>query len=391
MKVVCCADIHLDGSFRDFSRNDNKLALRRQETRETFCRIIEKVQENNAFLLLIAGDLFDANRVTEDTISFLMQAFASIPNTYVLISPGNNDPATSISPYNTITWPENVYIFTRDLEAVELSLPESSEKVRIYGAGFQGRVTRIPLLNEHHVPDLDPAYINILLMHASMKADSSCNPITPELLDRCGFDFCVLGHAHNFSGIVKLDNTFYAYPGACEERSFPSHTDAGTSCGGGILSGTISHKYQELTFTQISTRHHVCAPLDITHMSSQGQIEQAIRNTFSNTENLYRITLKGIPHPALQLSVKPLEKALSSDYFYLRLRTKFSADMTAAAPLRTGLLQDYFLNEAQRYSASQQADPELLRLAVQYGLAALSGQDIAANVLDREEFWSNED
>ncbi len=382
MKVVICADIHLDGSFQETRNSPERLGLRHDDSRTSFLRIMDRVRETQAHLLLIAGDLFDANKVTEETLSFIKEAFSKIKDTYIFISPGNNDPATSFSPYRKGGWPENVYIFTGGLEAVELSIPETQEAVRIYGAGFQGQRTPTPLLRADQIPELDSNYINILLMHASLEENSSCNPVSEELLNQCGFDFCVLGHQHQGSGVVALSNTFYAYPGTAESRNF--------DCQGGILIGTLSHKQQDLTCEPVTSRRYVTESLDITTMHTHHEIAEAIRERFPDKQHLYRITLTGTPHPLLKLSLKSLKESLA-DYYHLGLRTNLSASLEEARPLKTGLIEDYFLSEAGRALASGNVDPDVLRLSVQYGLAALSSQDAMENVFSGEEFESYED
>lgn len=382
MKVVICADIHLDGSFQEARNNPERLALRRADSRQSFSRIIARVRETQAHLLLIAGDLFDANKVTEETIAFLKESFSQIPDTYVFISPGNNDPATHFSPYLKESWPENVYIFTGDLEAVELSIAETQEAVRIYGAGFRGQHTPSPLLKDDRIPELDPNYVNILLMHGAMEESSACNPLSEDLLNRCGFDFCALGHQHHGSGVVALSNTGYAYPGTPENRNF---RDAG-----GILVGTISHKVQNLVAETVSTRQYVTANVDITQLHTHDEIADAFQTQFPDTQHLYRITLTGVPHPLLKLSLKSLRASLDA-YFYLQLRTHLTASAEDARPLQTGLLEDYFLNEAAKVSSSGEIDAEVLRLSVQYGLATLRNQDALENVFSGEEFESDED
>lgn len=382
MKVVICADIHLDGTFQETRKNPERLSLRHADRRQSFSKMISRVRETQAHLLLIAGDLFDANKVTEETISFLKEEFSQIPDTYVFISPGNNDPATFFSPYLKEQWPENVYIFTGDLEAVELSISETQEAVRIYGAGFRGQHTPSPLLKEDQLPALDPNYVNILLMHGAMEESTTCNPLSEDLLNRCGFDFCALGHQHNGSGVVALSNTFYAYPGTLESRNFRES--------GGILVGTISRKAQDLAAETVSTRQYVTANVDITNMHTHDEILDAIRTQFPESQHLYRITLTGVPHPLLKLSLRSLQSSLSA-YFYLQLRACLTVSTENARPLQTGLLEDYFLNEAAKTSASGEIDAEVLRLSVQYGLAALRNQDALENVFSGEEFESHED
>ncbi len=374
MKVVICADVHLDGTFLEAGKNSEKLAQRRDEARASFMQVIHTVQKEHAAMLLIAGDLFDSRHVTEDTVSFLKAAFSEIPDTYVFIAPGNNDPATLVSPYRTTPWPENVYIFMGALEAVELAIPETGESVRVYGAGCTGRYQPGSLSDTQQMPELSPAYTNILLFHGTVE---------PELLDQWGFDFCALGHQHAYSGVVALPHTFYAYPGICVPRDF--------TAAGGILVGNIGHQYQDLTFMSVASRQYVAQELEITALSNQAEIEAAIQAQCPCDGTVYRITLTGVPRNAASWSLKGLRAQLQATYGDLQIRTRFQADVTAAQPLQTGLLRDYFLKEAQAYTPADAQEAEVLRLATQYGLAALADADVSHDLLEREEFDIHED
>ena len=117
MRVVICADAHLDSAFSVFRKNPGKTQIRRDEQRLAFSKAISEAKQNDAHLLMLPGDLLDARNATRETLDYLLAAFGSIPNTFVLISPGNHDPATADSPYLTADWPENVYIFRKGLEA----------------------------------------------------------------------------------------------------------------------------------------------------------------------------------------------------------------------------------------------------------------------------------
>ena len=211
MRVVICADAHLDSVFSVFKKLSGKTQLRREEQRIAFSKVINEVKRIDAHLLMLPGDLLDARNATDDTIEFLIHAFQSIPDTFVLIAPGNHDPATADSPYMTANWPENVYIYRKGLEALELSFEDTNETVRVYGAGFQGHFNRSSLLRHNNtLPILDKSNINLLVMHGNLVdagGKSDYNPISVEDLNTCGFDFCALGHIHKYSGIIKSENT----------------------------------------------------------------------------------------------------------------------------------------------------------------------------------------
>lgn len=364
MQVVICADVHLDG----------KTAGNQQTQRECFLRIIRQVQETQSSLLLIAGDLVEANSVTEDTVQFLKQAFEMIPDTYVFIAPGNNDPATRTSIYLKEDWPENVFIFTGHLEAVELALPETGEKVRVYGLNYQNAQTVAKIFAPENFPELDPTYMNLLLMHGMPD---------PELLNGCGFDFCALGHIHHFSGVVTLEKTAYAYPGACQGQGFNQ--------AGGILVGTLSKGAQALSFVDVASVHYREVTLDISNLQSNEEILQNILQHFTETKDHYRLTLTGTPAAQAQFSIKRLQEDLRKHYDAMQVRAQFSRNAENVRPLLSGKLADYLVREAE-YQSRTQEDPERLRLALEYALSVCPGSSqTPEEVYAREEFHGDED
>ena len=85
VRLIHAADFHLDSPF---SGLDPEQAIRRRaEQRELLGRLAELARDRNADLVLLAGDLFDAERVFQETAKALAQHLESIPCP-VLIAPG---------------------------------------------------------------------------------------------------------------------------------------------------------------------------------------------------------------------------------------------------------------------------------------------------------------
>lgn len=371
MRVVISADAHLDSVFSVFKKNTAKTQLRREEQKIAFCKAITEAKRIDAHLLMLPGDLLDARNATQDTIDFLIQSFKSIPETFILIAPGNHDPATSDSPYLTVEWPENVYIFRKGLEAIELSFDDTNEIVRIYGAGFQGHFNRNSLLRHNNtLPVLDRENINLLIMHGNLVeagGKSEYNPISFEDLNTCGFSFCALGHVHKYSGVVKKDNTVYAYTGPCEGRGF-DETDA---CG--ILSGNITKENVELNFVRTSVREHHVINIDITGLETYEQVLNAITEKCSNPEFLYKVILTGKKAADLQISDAKLTAELSLNYFYIKVISDFKEEIDVELLKGENSLRGCFVRCMLEKEASSE-NPDMVREAIIYGLKAFDGE-----------------
>ncbi len=371
MRVVICADAHLDSVFSVFRKNPGKTQIRREEQKLAFAKAIDEAKRTDAHMLILPGDLLDARNATRETIDFLISAFQSIPDTFVLISPGNHDPATSDSPYLTIDWPENVYIFRKGLEALELSYEDTGETVRVYGAGFQGHFNRNSLLRHNNtLPILDKNNINLLVMHGNLMENggkSDYNPIYREDLNACGFDFCALGHVHKYSGVIKCEHTAYAYTGPCEGRGF----DETETCG--ILSGTITKGAAELNFIPTSVRENHVVRIDITALGSYEQVLNAIRSKCTTPEYLYKIILTGRKQPHLHLSVAKLTSELSSDYFYAKVFAEYQEGVDTELLKNENSLRGCFVRCMLEQMAGAE-DKDKMQEALYYGLQAFDGE-----------------
>ena len=111
-KILHIGDIHLDSPFSLL--DVEKSQARRNELRGTFTSIMMYAKMKEADVVIIAGDLFDSEFVTRETMSLIVSQFAGNPNCRFVITPGNHDPATPKSAYLKTKFPENVYIFKNE-------------------------------------------------------------------------------------------------------------------------------------------------------------------------------------------------------------------------------------------------------------------------------------
>lgn len=377
MNIVICSDIHLDGASRLFGKDTRLENERREDAKKTIDKIIRKVQDTRAQVLFIAGDLFDQDRVRKETIAFLKESFMSIPGTDIFISPGNQDPAAFDSYYFTETWPENVLIFRNGLEAIEISVPDlnnagETETLRVYGAGFKGHFTPKPFITENRIPTLDKSCINVLLMHASSDPASTCNYISPELMNRCGFTLCALGHEHEYSGIVRMSDTTYVYPGTCEPRDFCKN--GGKS--GGIVYGSLSLSGCNLKFEDVASRHFKTETLDITGFTTEDQIVSAIYDNFISKNDIYKITLTGMRGEGLKFSSKALAERLGDYYFNIKIVNKTTPFISDKVTGTASALVSAWKEEADARLGSledgEEDQAEVIRQAIEYGYQALT-------------------
>ncbi len=214
MRFVHIADIHFDAPFRTLNQRDLG-DKRRLEQREAFKRVIEYIKENNIPYLFICGDLYENEYIKQSTINYINNLFKTIPDTKILIIPGNHDPYINNSYYKQYLWSKNVHIFTSKLEKIE------DEDIDIYGYGFDNfYMNDSDFIENIKIENIDK--INILLTHASLDGatqDREYNPISLKQLKSLEFEYIGLGHIHK-PYYEKQERPYIVYPGSLVSLGF---------------------------------------------------------------------------------------------------------------------------------------------------------------------------
>ena len=362
--IVHCADLHLDSPFSTFSPESPKAKRRREEQLTLFGRIIFLARKTGASFLLIAGDLFDAARVSKDTLDFINDRFKMIPNVSICIAAGNHDPYTSDSPYATYEWSENVHIFTDELDYFE------KKNVRIYGRSFSGHFARKPLIRdkEGNLPLLDNAYINILLLHGDVNnMNSVYNPIYPEDLQKCGFDYAALGHIHTATEVRYAGYTPYCYCGIPEGRGF----DESGECG--VMLCQVGKGISKFKFVPTAIRRYRITHADITGCESNEDICAAVLSACPQDDNIYKVILEGTVPENFHLSVDRLQTMLEDKYFYIKIKDNTKLEINLELLQQEISIKGLFV---KNILAQEDISEELRNEALKYGLQAFEGEVI---------------
>jgi len=103
-KILHFADLHLDASFSRVGMTPSVAKQRREELRSSLKCILNKALELGVDTITIAGDLYEHDRVSPDTMNFVKKEFEAIAPIPVVITPGNHDPFLPGSPYRQIEW-----------------------------------------------------------------------------------------------------------------------------------------------------------------------------------------------------------------------------------------------------------------------------------------------
>jgi len=195
MRLLHLADLHLDRAFGGLAFAGCDGTRRRGLLRSALEWAVDTAEAEKADAMVIAGDLFELEHVTADTIGFVTRQLGRLRCPVVICS-GNHDPATAASPYRVAQWPANVVLALEPRPTV-VDLKEAV----IVGLGYTGKdlppsvLDRLPPRGEDQRPrlllvhgvDLDAAGPGFHWGGLGLRAAD---------LDRLGFDHALMGHVH---------------------------------------------------------------------------------------------------------------------------------------------------------------------------------------------------
>lgn len=368
IKILHCADLHLDSPLS--ALNASKSEVRRNDLRAAFTALTLSAKINNVDFLLIAGDLFDCEFVSKDTVALLCREFEAIPDCKVIIAPGNHDPYTNSSYYRLGEFPENVYIF----DSPEISCFNFPEKnTTVYGWAFtEEHMTNCPL---DGFSLENPDNINILVAHGDLdRPDSNYCPISSKLLTDIGFDYVALGHRHTFE---ETGNGRIVYSGCLEGRGFDETGEKGA-----VLAALDKDDAGRFAakFLKFSRRRYSIEDLDISGALSNAdvitKIEKLLGEIHYGDDLALRIYLTGEVSGDFKISPTFIAEQFSG-LFLLEIidrtlpildKNKLRDDLTIKGA--------YFRALENMLLSDDKNEREIAAMALRYGLAALGGNDI---------------
>ena len=315
VKILHCADVHIGAS----SGIKRLSARRKTEVLQTFLRIVSYAEENKADLLLIAGDLFDNHKPSEDFLGQISSAFAKFGGK-VFISPGNHDFYGENTFWANWKLPENVTVFSNEAEVVEL--PESG--VKIHGGAFCEVYRNSHILNQLNA---DESMINIAVIHGDISADSVYGPITNEEIQNSNMDYIALGHIHKRSEVIRAGKTSYAYCGCPEGQGFDELFEKG------FYFGTIEKGKAELDFIPVCRRRFIEESVDISSVQRKSDIKDIILRKIcekygeDSKEWIFKIILTG--ESSLSFSANDIVTELEEEFYFAKIVNKTKTPLKA--------------------------------------------------------------
>ena len=354
--------------FTSLGSAEGKAAKRRNEIREAFHGIIELALVEKVEFLLICGDLYEHEYVKKSTISFVNEEFGKIPNTRVIIIPGNHDPYLPGSVLRTFKWADNVYILAGEKELLEFEEP----CVRISGS-----------LKPSIRPK--PSCIDVLMLHGTLNMEISknaYNPLTSAQLDSSGMDYIALGHFHNrFEAEGKARTAFN--PGSPEPLGFDKEGSHGVYITEIFLEETGT-KHSEVRFIAINRRKYRSIDVNCEGCGNDEKAasitEAAIKESVSR-EDLFSVTLKGRVEAGYKPDIGRLEASQAEQCFFIKIKDNtvpgYDLEEIIKEPGIRGLFVKKMLERISQAEVAGDEEGRSLALdSLYYGIQALEQGEI---------------
>ena len=288
MKYIQAADIHFDMPFRTISTRANLGQQRRIDQREAFKKVIEYAKENKVDYLFLCGDIYEDKYVRESTVIYTNNLYKEIPETKVIIVPGNHDPRIKNCYYNTFKFADNVKVLTNELQV--LSDQINGEEIDIYGYGF----------NDFHmddnkykdISDIDESKINIFISHGDDEGDEEYNAIDLSNSNLKKMDLILLGHIH------KRDEY---YAGSLCSLGFDEPGEHG------FYIGEITKTKKTREFVRADGKEFVNTELDVSNINDEDELVEKI-NSYNEENKYYEIHLVGNRKFSIDVDMNILNK-----------------------------------------------------------------------------------
>ena len=355
LKILHTGDIHLDSAFTSLSPDEAR--ARRAESRGLFSKVIDIANAESVDAIILAGDVFDAYPVRPETAESFLRDLkrAKAP---VFITPGNHDPYSPDSPYRTLSFPDNVHIFTDEaLSFVEL--PEKT--VRIWGAAYKNEVYDGRILDGFKAPD--DGYTDIPVLHSNLYTDGY-SPVSADEIAESGADYVALAHVHKPTELLKAGRTHYAYCGCLEAHDFGECYDSG------FYIVTIESGNVTLTRRSVSDISYRETSLNLT---DSPDIESALPTPVGRVH--MRLTLTGECEAP---DIDALYEKLSPKYAELEITDKTVPPRDIWEGLGDDTLRGVFLAKMKALldASADEEEKEKILLAVRYGINAIENREM---------------
>ncbi len=355
MKIIHCADLHLDSKLES-NLPPAKSRERKNEIKMAFCRMVDYAKENNVTAVIIAGDMFDTNRMLPTTRDLILGKIAECKEIDFLYLCGNHDAGKSLAECDL---PGNLKLFSDKWSSFEFG---------------NVTVTGVELTEENcrHIYGglaLNRESFNIVAMHGEIGTSSGVDAVNRSELNDKGINYLALGHYHKHeTGSLGKDG-IWAYSGCLEGRGFDECGDKGFILLDIAENGTFTH-----TFVKNSIRDIVEIECNVSGCEDSAEILKKIDEITAdvNQNSMVKVVLCGGLSPEVIKDIEYFKKHLNEKFWFAKVKDNTRIELKIEDYLNDVSLKGEFI----RVTMASDMPDEMKSRVIECGLAALSGQEV---------------
>lgn len=285
MRFLHIADVHLDTSFA--GRSEEVRSRLRDASRTAFSRAVDVAIREDVHALLVAGDLFDGDRLSFQTERFLLREAERLQDHQITVvyATGNHDPGSATAGPRALAWPACVRVAADGTPRRFQILDRNREPVGyVTAVGHEG--PRVTEDLSRTLPAPAGALPEIALLHTQVRTSAAADqhhPYAPSdltWLRHAGYDYWALGHIHVRQELS--DDPPIWYPGSVQGKT---HADRGAR--GGLLVDLTDRRNPAIAFRSLApVRWDTIEVARLDRVASLDELEHTIRAAWQSAREV---------------------------------------------------------------------------------------------------------
>ena len=200
LRIIHTSDVHIGVKFGAFG---DKAGAQRQSLLDVFAKIVDTAISSRAHIVLIAGDLFDSNFPSYQSVQFVKMQLAKLNDAkvYVAITPGTHDCLSKDSIYKRENFAQNMpHVYVFDNPGVTAKEFSDIDLTVFAKANTSNKSTESPIAFLAEASVAAKTKYKVAMAHGSVQIEGKSAgddlPITLRDIAESGMHYLALGHWH---------------------------------------------------------------------------------------------------------------------------------------------------------------------------------------------------
>ena len=357
MRIIHTSDIHLDSPLTS-RLPQAQVRERRRELLSGFGRLVEEARALSVEAIIIAGDLFDSDRVSRRALDTALGIIEEAKGITFFYLQGNHEGDALITSARAM--PENLKIFGKDWTYFNMGNMTIAGRSEISENMFD-------------TLSLSAERKNIVVLHGELR-DRSSTPDSIGIKEAAGknIDYLALGHYHSYSAEAIDDRGAAIYCGTLEGRGFDEVGDKGYT-----LLSTDSDRIIH-SFRPFAKRRLHIIPLELDGAVRTAEIGERAARVLKGipSSDIVRLELCGRYFPNLWKDTDGLLREWEHRFYYFEIKDSSKIAINPDDYRHDKSLKGEFIRTVSR---DLSLDEETKEKIIACGINALMGEELFDN------------